>query len=179
MNFMRVVTLVILVTLPLTSRATPELTFKSFSVPLYIPKDVIKIISDEGTVQVDPKLSLTWVQNGHHHYFLQMYWVPKESGCRIVDVDQDSRSYNEFERFGQCKILGKPHLADLNADGWPDIWIKLSIVDIRSGDFYQKIVRAYLYVPQKSKFCQSDEAAGAVMGDIFPKDVDYPWLNCN
>lgn len=119
MNFIGVVILTAFVALPLVSWATPDkLTFKSFSVPTDIPKDVIKIVSDYGPARVDPKLSLTWMQNGHHHYFLQVRSTsPKDTGCTIADVDEENKSYNNLDTFGQCKILGKPHLADLNHDG--------------------------------------------------------------
>lgn len=52
-------------------------------------------------------------------------------------------------------------------------------MDIRSGDFYQKIVRAYLYVPQESQFCSSEDAAGVVYGLVTPKFISPKYIQAD
>jgi len=150
-----------------------------FSVPTEIPKEVLSIAGGDGEVPVDPKKSLTWIENGQKHYFLQIQFYKDGGGCGIFDVNQSEKIYRQLDKFTYCKILGKASVSYSKDIGTIEIITK--ILTRQSGDDYDRdMYLAYLYIPDKSMFCRNDEAASFAAGNRVPnKMVKFKDSNCD
>lgn len=153
-------------------------SINSISIPAIIPPDVVGVVdnmmdeiianySKNHPLKIDPKKSLVWVQNSHHHYFLQ---IQDQGACSIIDVDQEAKNYRDMGTLPYCKILEKPHVVDWTDNGVPGISIKIR-TRRSSEDFEHDIFLAYLYVPEKSKFCRNADAESFATGFRVPNSV--------
>ncbi|GLQ48613.1 hypothetical protein ACFFJT_16510 [Dyella flava] len=132
------------------------------SAPETIPNNIRSLLVEFGTIKSDANKSLTWNQNGEHHYFLQIQ--DEGGGCAIVDVNSKTSTYRTLDSYGQCQVILAPKVVDLTGNGSAGIVITLRLQSNGTEDTYTEQTNAYIYVREKSEFCKNDDAGSFANG---------------